>query len=160
ITNERLAPMLQEALRRKRAGGRSDAFWGSLRIVFLHDSLLHAVNDEREALHDSGVALRQRRQAATWARKSVRVFLKRSNSTRWGMYEYSYMPPVIGSLLEFGDQKRKKIAHLLVKRPRQLTADHLYLELDVIDEGYMSALFEDVIRDSEQARMIVPVGYL
>jgi hypothetical protein len=160
ITNERLAPMLQEALRRKRVGGRPDAFWGSLRIVFLHNSLLDAVNDEREAFHDSSVALRQRRQEATWARRSLRVFLKRSNSTRWGLYEYSYLPPVTGSLLEFGDQKRKKVAHLLVKRPRQPTADHLYLELAVIEEGYMSALFEDVIRDSEQARMIVPVGYL
>ena len=152
--------MLQEALRRKRVGGRPDAFWGSLRIVFLHNSLLDAVNDEREAFHDSSVALRQRRQEATWARRSLRVFLKRSNSTRWGLYEYSYLPPVTGSLLEFGDQKRKKVAHLLVKRPRQPTADHLYLELAVIEEGYMSALFEDVIRDSEQARMIVPVGYL
>jgi hypothetical protein len=159
ITNERLAPILQEALRRKRASGRPDAFWGSLRIVFLHESLLGAVNDEREALHDSGVALRQRRQEAAWARRSVRVFLKSSNATRWGLYEYSYLPPVTGSLLEFGDQKRKKVAHLLIKRPRQPTADHLYLELAVIEEEYLSALFEDIIRDSEQAIMIVPVGY-
>lgn len=159
ITNERLAPILQEALRRKRAGGRPNAFWGSLRIVFLHESLLRAVNDEREALHDSGVALRQRCQEATWARKLVRAFLTRSNSTRWGLYEYSYLPSATGSLLEFADQKRKTVAHLLVKRPRQPTADHLYLELTEIEEEYLSALFEDIIRDSDQIRMIVPVGY-
>jgi hypothetical protein len=159
ITNERLAPILQEALHRKRAGGRPDAFWGSLRIVFLHESLLGAVNDEREALPDSGVALRQRRQEATWARRSVRVFLKRSKSTRWRLYEYSYLPPVTGSLLEFDDPQRKKVAQLLIKRPRQPRADHLYLELAVIEEGYLSALFEDIIGNSEQDRMIVPVGY-
>jgi hypothetical protein len=159
ITNERLAPILQEALRRKRAAGRPDAFWGSLRIVFLHESLLGAVNDERGTLPDSDVALRQRRQAAKWARRSVRVFLKRSNSTRWELYEYKYIPPVTGSLLEFGDQKRKKIAHLLMKRPRWGTANHLYVELDDGEDEYFSALFQDVIRHSEVARMIVPVGY-
>jgi hypothetical protein len=158
ITNERLAPILQEALRRKRAAGRPDTFWGSLRIVFLHESLLGAVNDERGTLPDSGVALRQRRQAAKWARRSVRVFLKRSNSTRWELYEYKYVPPVTGSLLELGDQK-KKIVHLLMKRPRWGTANRLYVELEDGEDGYFSALFDDVIHHSEVARMIVPVGY-
>lgn len=159
ITNERLAPMLREALRRKRASGRPDAFWGSLRIVFLDESLLGAVNDERDALLDPGEVLRQRRQEATWARRSVRVFLKRSNSTRWDLFENSYLPPLTGSLLEFGDQKRRKVAHLLLKRPRRPRAEHFYLELDVGDEGYLSALFEDIIHHSKHARMIVPVGY-
>lgn len=159
ITNERLVPILQEALRRKRASGRPDAFWGSLRIGFLHESLLGAVNDERKALLDSGEAFRQRYQAAKWARRSLRAFLNRSNSTRWQLYEYSYLPPVTGSLLEFGDHKRKKMAHLLMKRPRWPTANHIYVELNDLEEEYFSALFEDIIHDSKHARLIVPVGH-
>jgi len=159
ITNERLAPILREALRRKRASGQADAFWRSLRIVFLSQSLLGAVNDERDALLDPGEVLRQRRQEATWARRSVRVFLKRSGSTRWDLYENPYLPPVTGSLLEFGDQKRRKVAHLLLKRPRRPTAEQLYFELEVHDDDYLSALFEDIIHHSKHAKMIVPVGY-
>src|SRR5579859_3328568 len=83
ITNEKLGPMLEEALRRKRAGGHPDSFWDSLRIVFLGNDLLGAVNDEREELQDAGEALRQRRQDAAWARRSIRVVLKRGQSTRW-----------------------------------------------------------------------------
>jgi hypothetical protein len=162
ITNERLAPMLQEALRQKREGGRTDAFWGSLRIVFLGKDLLGAVNDEREEFHDSAEALRQRREEAVWARRSVELFLKRTNSTRWTLYECPYLPTLTGSLLDFGDrkdgQKKKKIAHLLLKRPRRLTADHLYIELEDLEDQYFSALFEDIIHHSEPFNMIVPVG--
>ena len=77
ITNGKLTPMLQEALYRKRAAGRADAFWGSLRVVFLGKELLHAVNDEREGFCESLEALRQRQQEADWARKSLGSFLKR-----------------------------------------------------------------------------------
>jgi hypothetical protein len=157
ITNERLTPMLQEALRRKRAGGRTDAFWGSLRVVFLGKDLLATVNDDREEFHDSREALRQRLQGAVWARRWVWVFLKRTRSTRWTLYECPYLPTLTGALFDFGDQ-RKKIVHLLMKRPRRPTADHLYVELEDLEDQYFTALFEDVIHHSVPVNMILPVG--
>ncbi len=159
ITNEHLAPMLQEALRRKRAGGRADAFWGSLRIVFLGKTLLRAVNDEREEIHDSREALRQRLQEAVWARRSVQVFLKSTQLTRWALFDCPYLPTLTGTLFDFGDQKRRRIVHLLMKRPRQPSAGHLYIELEDLEDQYFSALFEDIVRNSDPALMIVPVGF-
>lgn len=157
VTNENLAPMLQEALRRKRLGSQPDAFWGSLRIVFLKESLLNAVNDEREQFHNPDEALRQRSQEAIWARKAVGVFLKRTGSTKGELYESSYWPALTGALLEFGDGKR--IVHLLLKRPQRPTDDHLYVDLEDLEDHYFSALFEDIVHHSEIIRMIVPSGY-
>ncbi len=156
ITNERLAPMLQEALRRKRAVGQPDAFWGSLRVVFLGQGMLHGVNDEREVFQDSREALRQRLQDTIWGRRSLGAFLKRARSTRWALYDYPYQPVLTGAMLEFRD--RKSIAHLLIRRPRRPTADHLYIDLEDLDDQYFSQVFEDIVRDSRLDRMIVPVG--
>jgi hypothetical protein len=156
ITNERLTPILQQALRRKRAAGQPDAFWGSLRIVFLGKDLLHAVNDEREVYQDSREALRQRRQEAVWARRSLMVFLKRSQSTRWTLYDYPYLSVLSGAMLEF--RERKSIAHLLIRRPRWPTADHLFIDMEDLDHQYFSQVFEDIVHDSKQDLMIVPVG--
>lgn len=156
ITNEKLAPMLDEALRRKRSGGRPDAFWDSLRIVFLGKSLLHAVNDEREEVQDPGEALRQRRQDAAWARRSIRVVLKRGQSTRWTILDCPYLPVLTGALLEFADNT--KIAHLLMRRPRRPTSERLYIELEDVADRF-SAVFEDIVRNSVSADMIVPAGF-
>ncbi len=147
--------MLEEALRRKRANGRPDAFWGLLRVVFLGEDLLHAVNDEREEFHDSNEALRQRKQEAVWARRSVGAFLKRTQSTRWGLYEYPYLPVLTGALFDFGD---KKIVHMLVRSPQRPTADHLYIELEDSTDQYFSAVFEQIIHYSASLNIIVPVG--
>jgi len=159
ITNERLAPMLEEALRRKRASGRPDGFWGSLRIVFLERSQLKFVNDERVEFLDTDGALLQREREWTEARRSIRVFLKRAHSTRWTLYDYPYIPTVTGSIFEFNDQ-RKKIVHLLIKRPRQSRADQRYIELEDLEDQYFSALFEDIVHNSVPLTLIVPVGFL
>jgi hypothetical protein len=159
ITNERLAPMLEEALRRKRTADRTDSFWSSLRIVFLKRTLLTMVNDEREEFFDPRGALWQRKREATEARRSVRAFLKRAQSTRWALYDYPYFPAVIGSIFEFRGQRRK-IVHLLAKRPRQpRAADHLYIELEDLEDQYFSALFEDIVHNSEPLTLIVPAGF-
>lgn len=156
ITNEHLTPILQEALRRKRAAGQPDAFWGSLRIVFLGKALLDAVNDERKVLQDSREALRQRHQDTIWARRSLMAFLKRAHSTRWALYDYPYLPVLTGALLELSD--RKSIAHLLIRRPQRPTSDHLYIDMEDLEDQYFSQVFEDIVRDSNQDLMIVPVG--
>jgi hypothetical protein len=155
ITNERLLHGLQTALRRKREAGSPDAFWNSLRIVFLGESLLEAVNDEREEFHDPDEALRQRRLERTWARRSIGVFLKRTLSTRWALYDWQYIPVLTGSLFEFQDGR--KLVQLLVRPPRRPASDYLFIEVNDHHDDF-SAVFEDIVHHSASDTMIVPVG--
>ncbi len=155
ITNENLLPSLQTALSRKRETLGPDAFWDSLRIVFLGESLLKTVNDEREEFHDPDEALRQRQLARSWARREIGVFLKRMHSTRWALYDWNYAPTLTGSLFEFQDGE--KLVHLLVRRPGRPASDHLFI--DVNDRAdRLSAVFEDIVHRSASDTMIVPVG--
>jgi hypothetical protein len=155
ITNERLLPALHAALSRKRASGPPDAFWNSLRIVFLGESLLKLVNDERQEFHDPKEALRQRRLERTLAKRSIGVFLKRTHSTRWTLYDWPYLPILSGSLFELPDGR--KVVHLLIRRPRRPGTDYLFIDVeDHVDE--FSAVFEDIVHHSDSDTMIVPVG--
>ena len=155
ITNERLLSALQVALSRKREAGRPDAFWNSLRVVFLGEPLLKAVNDEREEFHDPQEALRQRRLERTWARRAIGVFLKRTQSTRWALYDWQYLPVLTGSLFEFQDGR--KLVHLLIRPPRRPASENLFIDInDHVDE--FSAVFEDIVHHSTNDTMIVPVG--
>jgi hypothetical protein len=155
ITNERLLKPLETALSRKRAAGPPDAFWNSLRIVFLGESLLDAVNDDREEFHDPDEALRQRRLERTWARRSIGVFLKRTHSTKWALYDWQYLPVLTGSLFELQDGR--KLAHLLIRRPRRPGSDYLFVEVNDQHDDF-SAVFEDIVHHSAGDTMIVPVG--
>jgi hypothetical protein len=154
ITNEHLLPALQAALSRKREI-RPDAFWNSLRIVFLSESLLNTINDEREEFGDPVEALRQRSLELSWARRSIRVFLKRAHSTRWALYDWNYAPTLTGSLFEFQDGR--KLVHLLIRPPGRPASDHLFIDVsDRVDR--LSAVFEDIVHRSASDTMIVPVG--
>jgi 8-oxo-dGTP pyrophosphatase MutT (NUDIX family) len=155
ITNERLLAAIRVALDRKRELGPPDAFWNSLRIVFLGQSLLEAVNDEREEFNDPQEALRQRHLEQTWARRSIGVFLKRTHSTRWALYDWPYIPVLTGSLFEFQDGS--KLVHLLIRPPRRSSSDYLFIDVnDNVDR--FSAVFEDIVHHSMGDTMIVPVG--
>lgn len=155
ITNEHLLPVIQVALDRKRELGPPDAFWNSLRIVFLGESLLAAVNDEREEFHDPQEALRQRHLEQTWARRSIGVYLKRTHSTRWTLYDWPYLPVLTGSLFEFQDGS--KLVHLLIRPPRRSASDYLLIDInDNVDR--FSAVFEDIVHHSVNDTMVVPVG--
>jgi hypothetical protein len=155
ITNERLLAAIRVALDRKRELGPPDAFWNSLRIVFLDESLLAIVNDEREEFNDPEEALRQRHLEQTWARRSIGVFLKRTHSTRWSLHDWPYMPVLTGSLFEFRDGS--KLVHLLIRPPRRSASDYLFIDVnDNVDR--FSAVFEDIVHHSVSDTMIVPVG--
>jgi hypothetical protein len=157
FTNEKLAAMLETALARKRERAhRPDAFWGSLRIVFLSDSLLDLVSDERSESPDRAETVRQRRQAAVYGRRSVSVFLGRSPASRCDTYESPFLPPLIGTLFEMPD--RRRVVQLLVRHSRRNTPDHLYLELGDTAHQYFSAVFEDVIHSSISDNKVVPIG--
>jgi hypothetical protein len=155
ITNERLLPAIRVALDRKRELGPPDAFWNSLRIVFLGETLLAAVNDEREEFRDPQEALRQRYLEQAWAKRSISVFLQRTRSTRWSLYDWPYLPVLTGSLFEFQDGG--KLVHLLIRPPGRPTSDYMFIDVsENVDD--LSAVFEDIVHRSASDTVIVPVG--
>ena len=156
LTNETLAVTLQDALNRKRAYSDDRAFWRSLRVVFLGDRLLEGINDERALYPDRSEALRQRRLAAVWGKRSVSVLLRRTPSSRWALYESSFLPPFAGTLFEMPDGRR--LVQLLVRRPQRGTSDHLYLEFEDTTDQYFTAAFEDIVHNSVNDNKIVPIG--
>jgi hypothetical protein len=156
LTNETLAVTLQDALNRKRAYSDQRAFWRSLRVVFLGDKLLEAINDERSEYPDRRDALRKRRLAAVSGKRSVSVLLRRTPSFRWALYESPHLPPFAGTLFEMPDGRR--IVQLLIRRPQRGTTDHLYMEFEDTTDQYFTAAFEDVVHNSMDDNQIVPIG--
>jgi hypothetical protein len=157
FTNEQLAERLEEALQRRRsAHSRFDVFWSSLRIVYLSPLLLDFLNDERSEYPDRHEAVNLRRRAAGYGRRSVSVFLRRAPSSRWTLYETTYMPPFIGTLFEMPDGKR--VVQLLITRPQRSTPDHRYIEIEDLPDQYFTAAFEDIVHNSVTDNQIVPIG--
>ena len=156
-TNEGLAAMLQAALSQKRKRvGNANAFWASLRIVFLDDRLLASVNDERVEYPDHSEQLRRRGLAAGFGKRSVEGFLARIPSSRWQLYESRWFPPFAGTLLEMPDGSR--VVQLIMRRPQRRTPDHLYLEFDDPSDQYFAAAFEDIVHNSKEVHRVVLVG--
>ncbi len=157
MTNENLATMLGEALDDKRRGQKDpDAFWGSLRIIFLSDNLLDSLNDGRSEYPDRKYELSQRELAAGYGRRSIEGFLKRSTSTKWQLFESRYYPPFAGALLEMPDGSR--VVQLIVRRPQRKSPDHLYLEFEDQTDQYFAAAFEDIVHNSSEVARVVPIG--
>lgn len=156
-THAELTTALANAMARKRAQQkRPDAFWRSLNIVFLSDTLLGYVNDERDTSPDPAEAIRDRRRAVTWGRRSVRFLLKHTNATHWTLYESLYLPPLAGTLFEMSDGRH--FVQLLIRRPETSTSDNLYFEFEDPD-GYFSGVFNDVLRHSiNENKAAVPTG--
>ena len=157
MTNEGLATMLQDALNAKRkASGDQEAFWGSLRIVFLSDKLLNWLNDEKSEYPDPKYELSQRELSAGYGRRSIEGFLKRASSTRWNLFESHYFPTMAGALLEMPDGSR--IVQLIIRRPQRRTPDHLFIEFEDQVDQYFTAAFEDIVHKSSEVNRVVPVG--
>jgi hypothetical protein len=158
FTNEKLASMLRAALERKRAALlRPDACWDSLRIVFLSDQLLDLVNDERREYPSREEALKQRRRAAVYGRRTVGNFLRSLPPARWTTYESHYFPPLGGTLFEMPNGQR--IIQLLIRRSQRSAEDHLYLQLEDTQGNYFSAAFEEIVHSSVDDTKVVPVGF-
>ncbi len=156
-TNQRLAGRLEEALRRKReALGRPDAFWSSLRIVYLSMGLLDFLNDERSEFPDPKEAARLRRLAATYGYRSLLAFLRRTPSFRWALYEAQHVPPLIGTIFEMPAGTR--IVQLLVPRPQRSAPDHRFIEMEDLPDQYFASAFEDIVHNSVSDNKIVPIG--
>jgi hypothetical protein len=158
FTNETLAKMLKTALEGKRAAMlRPDVCWNSIRIVFLSDELLDAVNDERREHLDPHQALQRRRQAKVHGRRTIGIFLRGLPATaRWEIYDAPCFPPLFGTLFEMPNGQR--IVQLLIRRSQRNSLDHLYLELDDTRGHYFSAVFEEIVHSSLDDNKLVPVG--
>lgn len=157
LTNESLAKLLEKALDLKQGqSGRSDEFWGSLRIVFLKDKLLDSINLERADFPDRSEALRRRRLAAAFGKRSVSLFLHRIPSDHWKLYESPYHMPFAGTLFEMRDGRR--IVQLVIPRPERSASDHLYLEFQDRADHYFAGAFSDVVHNSAVINGIIPVG--
>jgi TIR domain len=157
ITNEGLATMLQAALDQKRAWlGNPNAFWASLRIVFLDDKLLNSVNDELDEYPDRREQLRRRGLGAGFGKRSVEGFLASVSSSRWQLYESPWFPPFYGTLLEGPGDSR--VVQLIMRRPLRRTPDHLYLEFEDPSDQYFKAAFEDIVHNSKEVHRVVLVG--
>jgi len=157
VTNEHLAVRLEAALARKRAAAhRPDAFWNSLRVVFLREDLLDHINDERPETPDRTEALRQRRFGGHHGRRSVNAFLHRAPAARWEVYESPFLPPMFGSLLEMPGGSR--IVQVVFRHPQRGPSDHLYLEFADTAQQYFTAAFEELIHSSTLDTRVVLIG--
>lgn len=157
LTNENLAESLTRALERKRRdSGKDDDFWRSLRIVFLSDRLLDSLNDTLTDFPDRAEALLQRRLAAGYGLRSIRILLERVQHSHWELFESPHQLPFAGTLFEMPDGTRT--VQLLVRRPRRRTQNQMYLEFAVGADQYMAGAFEDIVTTSTPLRTIIPVG--
>ena len=154
FTHEQLARSLAQALEMKRA--RSEPFWSSLRIVFLSDALLDYVNDERVISPNRREAVRERRQAMTWGRRSVRLLLRRSGSTRWELFESPFLPPFAGTLFQLPEGPH--VVQIIMRRPQWSTNDQMYFEFEDLADEYVTGAFEDAVRNSISDNRPVPIG--
>lgn len=156
LTNEALAPTLQDALNRKQTYSRDRAFWRSLRVVFVDNELVEAINYERDEYSDDREVLRQRRLTTKWSKQSVKVLLRRTLSTRWALYRLPYPPQFEGILLEMPGGRR--IVQLVIPRPQRSTIDQLYLEFEDTTDQYFTGAFEEVVHRSVAENEKVLVG--
>jgi hypothetical protein len=157
LTNETLADTLRKALDRKRqSSGNPNAFWRSLRIVFLGDQLLDSLNDVLTDFPDRAEDILKRRLAAGYGLRNIRILLEQVSSSQWELYESRYQLPFVGTLFEMPDGRRT--VQLLLRRPRRRTPNQMYLELAVKPDQYLSGAFEDIVQMSIPLRYIVPIG--
>lgn len=154
FTHEQLARSLAQALELKQA--RSESFWSSLRIVFLSDALLDYVNDERVISPNRREAVKERRRAMTWGRRSVRLLLRRSGSTRWELFESPFLPPFAGTLFQLPDGPH--MVQVIIRRPQWSTNDQMFFEFEDLADEYVTGAFEDAVRNSISDNRPVPIG--
>jgi hypothetical protein len=157
-TNESLAESLETALELKRARHGSNAFWRSLRIVFLKDDLLELIRDEHDAqFPNKETALRRRRQNAGYGRRSLwALLLKENQPHRFSLHEYGFIPPFTGTLFDMPDGRR--IVQVVIRPPRRSASDHLFLEFADRTDQYFGAAFNDIVDLSHKYDEVLPIG--
>lgn len=158
VTNENLASFLSRALELKRSRLGQDAFWESLRIVFLREDLLDLVNDELEAQRPGPTEkFRERQHRAKLGKRAVVSFLVRQGRPQnWSLYEYKYYLPFLGGL--FGMANGTNLVQITIVRPRHSVGEALYFEFVDPADHYFANAFGDIVTDSEDENEVVLVG--
>jgi hypothetical protein len=156
--NELLEEALRAALDLKRA--RQDdqgAFWSSLDIVFLSESLLDYLDDHAVS-PDRRVAVRERRRIMTETRRSVRLLLRKTGCAEWTVADTPFLPAFAGSLFILPGSRH--VVQLIVRQPAPRTriADQVYFEFDDLPNEYFTKAFRRVVDRSISDNRPVPVG--
>jgi TIR domain len=160
ITNEHLTGFLEQALRRKRREHGPSEFWSSIRVVFADESLLRFVYDELDATFPSRAAAidARLRQAGKGKRAVLSFFLRCDEPESWSMYEYPYLIPFVGALLEMPDGS--KLVQVATLRPSYSVEKYLFIEFAEVagDLAYYQAVFEEVVRRSTRHEEVTLIG--
>jgi TIR domain len=158
ITNRNLARFLSQALELKRRRLGPDAFWDSLRIVFLREDLLDLTNDELEARRPrSPETFRERKRWAKAGKRAVVSFLVRQDQPeKWSLHEYEYYLPFLGGLFSMADGTN--LVQITIARPRHSADEAMYFEfVDPADHFFANA-FHDIVADSHEDNEVILVG--
>jgi hypothetical protein len=173
VTHQNLTKHLEGALASKRQDQGFAAFWNRIRVVFLSENLLHAIDDEladqERALQDA-TARRKKNEEATTSRKRnsaqakrllSRFLIREGQPKQWRLYEYEYTLPFQGALFELPNGE--KIVQVTFARPGLQTSQLLALEFSsssaASEVAYFQAGFEEVIDHSRQHHEVVLMGH-
>jgi len=149
---------LEKALARKRSSSGPQAFWQSIRVVFLAEELLPYVNDDLSTrLPSRKEALAERRIHSGFGKRTVASFFLHANQpNRWRMFEYSYMLPFTGTIFDMPDGSR--VVQMCSMRPRSNVHDQLFWEFEDRVDKYFAETFQEIVKESREENEVVLVG--
>jgi len=160
ITSDFLYQCLEDALVIKRRNEGDDAFWLSLRVVFLSEDMLSNMDDDLTSeFPDKSKAAFERIRLNDKVRRSIYFFLTHKGVPhRWNLYEYNYLLPFVGTIFEMSDGTQ--IVQVATLRPSYSLSEYLFFEFYSHDQEliYYQSAFEDVIHRSLSDEEIVFVG--
>lgn len=153
-----LAQVIEAAIKARRSTGQA-RFWGSLRVILLHDSLLPWLHDEMTAdfpsREDASSAREQR--SATARRSMMSLLLRVGTPTGWRVYSYRFLPPFLaGALLTMPDGRRQVL--IAFDRPAREKKGSQYASFTDGPDGYFQSIFDAVVEASNEEHEAVLVG--
>jgi hypothetical protein len=161
ITHYHLADYLEEALARKLQRNRAP-FWVDIKVVFLHESMLHAVRDElgREFAHERDALARRRKMAKQGSSAVQRFFLRSDHHNAWQLLEYEAMLPFVGTYFE--QSAGEQLVQIAMSRPGFATKDYLFLEFSSltapIELNCYADTFAEIVRGGKRSEEIILTG--
>jgi len=161
LTHVHLVEYLEEALRLKEEREEGDAFWQSIRVVFVSEPVLALVDDELVREYpDREHAARQRARSSGRAKRELSsFFLRADRPRRWQLYEYGFMLPFVGALFQMADGRQ--FVQVATHRPAYAMSEYLYLELSDVSASelaYYRSAFEAVVDHSAAEDEVVVIG--
>lgn len=161
ITHYHLAEYLEKALALKLRRGRSP-FWTDIKVVFLHESMLHAVRDElgRELAHERDALAKRLYMAKQGSSAVQRFFLRSDHHNAWQLLQYEGMLPFVGTYFE--QSAGEQLVQIAMSRPGFATKDYLFLEFSSltapIELNCYADTFAEIVRGGTRSEEIILTG--